>query len=541
MKNELNNFNFNFRGVCLNLLCLGLVLLAFETYSFLPLELPDDIYRKILFLFLAVGTGFILRSIRRKLFFGKLISFHDSLSFEVVIQTKHAVNPLLPEKTFEAEFLHRETNLGEDLIGEWIKLRVISSYGVMLTALAWILHLFKLNLVAEIICIFLVAFIFAYVLVHHKKYFSKAVKAIAGGLAIWAVEGTLFTMAFHTCNSFSFAEAWMLYLFFTILFEMTPVPIAIGIAELPVLIFGTSQIFSLVLLFHFFRLMPQLFLGFVYMPRFKFSINDLYNSSLIPVLRLSYSQNDTPKTEKISNIELTIVIPAYNEEKRLPDFLNSVELFLKNSPIPCEVIVVNDGSIDNTAAIVKNFMKNFPQLSLLNAEKNQGKGAAVRLGMQKAQGNYVMFIDADGATPISELDKFTSLMKADCEIMIASRFSSDSSVNVQRKGFRSLLGMFFYKIVNLLAVPGIKDTQCGFKIFRKDIADKILAHAEETGWAFDVEFLYIAQLFGCGIKEVSVNWSEIEGSKVNPLKDSIKMLAAIFRIRSTHGGFLNDT
>jgi dolichyl-phosphate beta-glucosyltransferase len=162
--------------------------------------------------------------------------------------------------------------------------------------------------------------------------------------------------------------------------------------------------------------------------------------------------------------------------------------------------------------------------------------------MLKARGDFIMFADADGATPIDELDKFLPFIKADCEVMIASRFSGDSdNADVSRKGFRAFLGMFFYKLVNLLAVPGIKDTQCGFKIFRKDIAEKILAHAEETGWAFDVEFLYIAQLFGCEIKEISVNWSEIEGSKVNPVKDSIKMLTAIFRIRSTHGGFLNDT
>ena len=541
MKHEIGNFNFNFRSVCINLLGLGLILLAFEFYISYPVRFPDNIYSRSLFLLAAVTAGFILRSIRRKLFFGKLITFHDSLSYEVVIQTKHAVNPLLPEKTFEAEFLHRETGLGEDIIGEWIKLRIISSYGVMLTALAWMLHVVNFNFPAEIICILLVVFLFSFVLVHHRKYFFRALLTIAGGLAIWAVEGSLFVVAFTHLNSFSFADAWLLYLFFTILFEMAPVPVGIGVAELPVLFFGMPEVLFLTIIFHFFRLMPQLFLGFVYLPRFKFNINDLFNSSLIPVLRYPSLSNNSTFKEK-HDFDLSIVIPAYNEEKRLPVFLASILDFLRSFPLKCEVLVVDDGSTDKTSDVIKTFAEKMKELKLVSAGVNQGKGAAVRLGMLKARGDFIMFADADGATPINELDKFLPFIRSNCEVMIASRFSgtADDS-DVSRKGFRAFLGMFFYKLVNLLAVPGIKDTQCGFKIFRKDIAEKILAHAEETGWAFDVEFLYIAQLFGCGIKEISVNWTEIEGSKVNPLKDSVKMLTAIFRIRSTHGGFLNDT
>ena len=534
--------NFNFTGVCRNLLGLGILILAYEIWFFSPFSYVDIQALRVFILLAAVFSGFLLRSIRRKLFFGELMSFHDSLAFEVIIQTKHAINPLLPEKSFESEFIKRETGLDEVLIAEWIKLRVVSSYGVMFTALAWMLHLFEFNIISKVISIFIVLAVFAYVLMHHRKYFHRAVVSIVAGLLIWAVEGCLFAAAFYGIDSFSYADAWAIYLLFTFLFETTPVPLGLGVVAMPVLIFGNSFVFLLLCIFHFFRILPQLFLGFIYLPRFKFNFNDFFNSSLTNVLRKSHSkQSELKDLEHSSSFDLSIVIPAYNEELRIPAFLQSIKKYLQTSKLNCEVLVVDDGSSDNTASVVEKISLKFNNLHLIKQTVNQGKGAAVRRGMAESNGRYVMFADADGATPIAELDKFLPYMADGYEVLIASRYISEDDVNVSRKGGRALLGMFFYKIVNFFAVPGIKDTQCGFKVFRKDIADKILARAEETGWAFDVEFLYIAQLFACNIKEISVNWQEIEGSKVNPVTDSIKMLIAIFRIRSTQGGFLNDT
>jgi dolichyl-phosphate beta-glucosyltransferase len=534
--------NFNFRGVCRNLLFLGILLLAYEIWFFSPLPLLELQTQRIFILIAAVFSGFLLRSIRRKLFFGDLMSFHDSLAFEIIIQTKHALNPLLPEKSFESEFIRRETKLDESVIAEWIKLRVVSSYGVILTAGAWMLHLFEFSIISKVISLFVVLAVFAYVLMHHKKYFSRAVIAIIAGLFIWAVEGCLFAAAFYGIENFSYADAWAVYFLFTFLFETTPIPLGFGVVALPILILGNSTVFILLCIFHIFRLLPQLFLGFIYLPRFKFNINDFFNSSLIHILRKSYiHQLENSDLQHTATYDLSIVIPAYNEENRIPTFLDNIKEYLPKINLSCEIIVVDDGSTDNTYNIVDKISKKFPNLRLIKQKTNQGKGAAVRAGMSSCSGKHVMFIDADGATPIQELDKFIPYILDDSEVLIASRYLSEDEVNVSRKGGRAFLGMFFYKIVNFFAVPGIKDTQCGFKIFRKDIADKILARAEESGWAFDVEFLYIAQLFGCTIKEISVNWQEIEGSKVNPVLDSIKMLIAIFRIRSTQGGFLNDT
>jgi dolichyl-phosphate beta-glucosyltransferase len=169
---------------------------------------------------------------------------------------------------------------------------------------------------------------------------------------------------------------------------------------------------------------------------------------------------------------------------------------------------------------------------------NQGKGAAVRRGVLEARGRYILFADADGATPIAELDRFRPAMAANIEVVIGSRRLAAPDVVREREGFRAMMGSAFYTLVNLLAVPGIRDTQCGFKMFRRDAARRLFAWSCEKGWAFDVEILYLAQRVGYAIEEVAVNWRAVEGSKVSPVADSLRMFLAVFRIRARHAGFL---
>ena len=176
-----------------------------------------------------------------------------------------------------------------------------------------------------------------------------------------------------------------------------------------------------------------------------------------------------------------------------------------------------------------------------NAQLQLGSGVAGAIrerGVFEARGRYVLFTDADGATPIAELDKLLAAVGERAEIAIGSRRQVSAEAERERTGLRQLMGNVFYSVVNFLAVPGIRDTQCGFKLFRTDVARELFRDLNEAGWAFDVELLYRAQLFGYGIAEVPVNWHEVAGSKVNPLKDAMKMFLAIFRIRRRNAGLL---
>jgi len=540
MKHNLTIGNYNFAGICRNLIILGIGLLLLTYYLLYPLSynIPAIVYVQLI---IALILGFILRCIRRKLFFGKEITFHQSISFEIIVQIKQAINPLLPIRTFESEFIERETGLSAKKIDDWIKIRIVGSYAIMLLAVSWIAYLYKCKYQSiSIIFLLLSIFIISFILMFYKKNLLSTVLTIISGVAIWVLEGFFFVMALQQCGV-TLPEAWTIYLLFILLLETTPIPFGIGVVTLPILIFSNGMIFVSLLCFQLLKFIPILMLGYVYLPRYKFTFNDFYNSSLTAILRFSHTpENLSLKEMDKDKIDLSIVIPAYNEEERLPGFLQNVQKYIDNIGIIAEILIVDDGSKDKTAEIVNNIIKQDPRVKLLTQIPNQGKGAAVKRGILESKGKYAIYADADGATPITELDKFLPLMMNNSEIIIGSRKAGSDDVDRSRKGVRALMGMFFYKIVNLFAVPGIQDTQCGFKMFRSDIAKNIFKRAKEKGWAFDVELLYLAQLLGYNIYEVPVNWHEVEGSKVNPLVDSMKMLVAIFRIRSSHGGFFNN-
>jgi dolichyl-phosphate beta-glucosyltransferase len=237
---------------------------------------------------------------------------------------------------------------------------------------------------------------------------------------------------------------------------------------------------------------------------------------------------------------LSIVVPAYNEEQRLPRTLQSITAYVQPKSYVTELIVVDDGSVDNTARAVEEFAATSPILRLIRNE-HHGKAYAVRTGVLASSGQYVLFMDADGATPISELDKLLPYLEGECDLAIGSREGMGAK-RYDEPSYRHAMGRVFNLIVRSLAVPGIQDTQCGFKAFRREAALDLFGgmqlYSNGIGTvqgavvtAFDVEILFLARKWGYSIAEVPVHWYYGEDSKVNPLKDSWRNLHDVLRVR----------
>ncbi len=235
---------------------------------------------------------------------------------------------------------------------------------------------------------------------------------------------------------------------------------------------------------------------------------------------------------------LSIIVPAYNEERRLPATLSQVIAFVEAQDVPFEILVVDNGSTDRTAEIAHEFAAQHPCLTVLS-QPVRGKGAAVRKGMLQGQGEYLFICDADLAMPIGELDKFLPSTLGEYDVAIASR-EAPGAVRYNEPWRRHLMGRVFNLIVRLLAVPGIQDTQCGFKCFRRDKARALIAVQTLNGWAFDVELLHIAQQRGYRIVEVPIHWYYGEGSRISAVRDSWDMLREVFRIRRNGRAGLYD-
>jgi len=225
---------------------------------------------------------------------------------------------------------------------------------------------------------------------------------------------------------------------------------------------------------------------------------------------------------------ISIVIPAYNEEKRIGKSIKQIVKYLDKKKYSYEVIVVDDGSIDKTIDVVKKAGNKY--VKIIKNKKNMGKGFSVKTGILNAKYPLVLFSDSDLATPIEELDKFMEYIKS-YDIVIASRNLKESNIKVKQPVYRQLMGKTFPLLVNLIALGGFRDTQCGFKLFKTDAAKKIVSLQTFNRFSFDVEILFIAKKLGYKIKEAPVVWIDKEGSKVNPIKDSIKMLIDLFKIR----------
>ncbi|MCX6050772.1 MAG: glycosyltransferase family 2 protein [Chloroflexi bacterium] len=233
---------------------------------------------------------------------------------------------------------------------------------------------------------------------------------------------------------------------------------------------------------------------------------------------------------------LSIIIPAYNEELRLPPTLHRIAAFLRQQAYCSEILVVENGSVDGTSAAVEDFAQtavvrddNF-QVQLLHSP--QGKGQAVRRGMLAAQGDYRVICDADLAVPIEEVTKFLppALDATLYDIAIASR-EGPGAVRNGEPGYRHVMGRIFNFLVRTLAVPGVQDTQCGFKCFNRAAAELLFSLQRIDGWGFDVEVLHIASIHGLRMVEIPVTWFYGENSKVRPLQNTLSMLTELLKIR----------
>lgn len=230
---------------------------------------------------------------------------------------------------------------------------------------------------------------------------------------------------------------------------------------------------------------------------------------------------------------LSIVVPAYNEARRLPPFLQRTVTYLDQRRLSYEILVVDDGSQDHTPQAVELLAQQSPAVQLIQLTRNRGKGAAVRRGMQAARGTMQLFADADGATPIEELSHLESALAAGADLAIGSRAlaSHDPNYTVQARWHRSVLGSIFNTIVQRLGLRHIADTQCGFKLFRRSVAQDLFSVTCVDGYAFDLELLYISRQRGYRIAEVPVNWTDQPGSKVRPWRDGLVMLRELMAIR----------
>lgn len=226
---------------------------------------------------------------------------------------------------------------------------------------------------------------------------------------------------------------------------------------------------------------------------------------------------------------LSIIIPAYNEERRLPGTLEQVLSFFQAQPYSTEVLVVENGSQDHTYDIAVDFSKRFNNLRVFQS-KERGKGLAVRKGMLEATGEYRFMCDADLSMPIAEVNRFIPPALKNFEIAIASR-EAPGAVRYNEPGYRHFIGRGFNTLIRIIALPGLQDTQCGFKCFRGEIVNNLFRRQTLTGWSFDVELLFIARRLGYRTVEVPIPWYFNPESKVRVVRDSIRMGADLLAIR----------
>ena len=225
----------------------------------------------------------------------------------------------------------------------------------------------------------------------------------------------------------------------------------------------------------------------------------------------------------------SVVIPAHNEQNRLPGTLEQLFRFLDQQSFTSEVIVVENGSTDTTLNVAKEFAVRHANLQVIQSEK--GKGAAVKHGMLVARGEYRFMCDADLSMPVEEIVKFIPPGLQDFDIAIASR-EAKGAVRYNESSYRHWGGRGINLLIQTLILPGLNDTQCGFKCFRAEVAEDIFRRQTMNGWSFDIELLFVARRHGYRIVEIPIHWYHSSESKVSALRDAIRMIQDIFRIHA---------
>jgi len=234
-------------------------------------------------------------------------------------------------------------------------------------------------------------------------------------------------------------------------------------------------------------------------------------------------------SEKVNEMFLSVVIPAYNEEKRLPATLSKVRDYLSRQKYEWEVLIVNDGSKDNTSAVVSDLIKDWDRFKLIDNQQNQGKGGVVKQGMLEAKGEWRLFMDADNSTDVSEVEKLWPF-KENFEIIIGSRYLDKDSIKVKQPLMRRMVSRFGNWLIRILLGINMADTQCGFKLFSAKAAGDIFPKQTIMRWGFDMEVLAIARKKGYEIKEVAVDWYDAKDSTVKK-SAALKTLKELFIIK----------
>jgi len=225
------------------------------------------------------------------------------------------------------------------------------------------------------------------------------------------------------------------------------------------------------------------------------------------------------------------VVPCYNEEQRLPRTIELIERYLDGKQIQYELILVDDGSVDGTRRIMDAAAARRADVRIEVLPHNRGKGRALAVGVEAARGDEILVSDADLSTPIEELDKLQAALQRGAGIAIASRALRASRVEVSQPFYRVLMGKGFNLIVQAVLLPGIWDTQCGFKLFRGDVAHRVFANLITDGFGYDPEVLYRARKQGVKIAEVPVVWRNSAPTKVSAVRSSLDMLKHVVRLR----------
>lgn len=273
---------------------------------------------------------------------------------------------------------------------------------------------------------------------------------------------------------------------------------------------------------------------------YKYTMNLLYN---IKIININHScnleflgnkywtfklKNTKIEIQNIFKIEYSIIIPAYNEEKRIVNTLKEIDKYLNNKNYTYEIIIVDDWSKDNTIKTIQKL--NIKNLEILKNIKNKWKWYSVKKGILKAQWKYILYTDADNSTPIEELDKLNKYIKQ-YDIIIWSRYLNTSKISIKQSFFRQKIWKIWNLIIKYILIGWIEDTQCWFKLFKHNVAKKVFSMQKINGFGFDMEILLISKLTWLKIKEVPVNWHNSLPSRLRPIKDSFKTLLELIFIK----------
>jgi len=236
------------------------------------------------------------------------------------------------------------------------------------------------------------------------------------------------------------------------------------------------------------------------------------------------------------DIALSVILPAYNESRRLPPYLASVRRYLDDRyPGDYEAIVVDDGSRDGLSEVLAPVAADWPELVVMGHRVNRGKGAAVRTGMLAARGRLLLFADADGATPIDQEARLSEAIQAGADVAIGSRLIVGEDVARRRTVARAWVGRLFAGVARWWLRVSVRDTQCGFKMFRREIGRELFSLGRESGYLFDLELLVLAERLGYRVAEVPINWADVPGGHLSPARELGRILFGLWRLRRRLG------